>query len=250
MKTSGRTSSQLVYGLHPLEEALNSGVSIEKIWIKKGLMGPLVKQITRQAHDAGIPVNYVPTEKLNRMTTKNHQGVIAAVSPIRYINTDDIIQSALSKGEFPLIVMCDKVTDVRNLGAIARTALGLNVHGIITPRYDTALINEDAIKTSAGALLKIPVSREQNLESAIDFLKLNGITILTSDAKASTYVHQTNLNVPLCIIMGSEDLGVSENLVKKSDFVVKLPMSDHAESYNVSVAAAMILYEVQMQRME
>ena len=243
-----RPAAQLIYGLHPLEEALSSGASIEKIWMKKGLTGPLVKELTKQAHDAGVPVTFVPSEKLNRMTSKNHQGVIAALSPIRYVSTDDIVQYALSKGEFPLIVVCDKVTDVRNVGAIARTALGTGAHGLVTPQYETALITDDAVKASAGALLKLPVSREQSLERCVDFLKLNGIVTVAADAKGKTFSYEQDFNQPVAIVMGSEDEGVSEDVLKKMDAVVKLPMTQNAESYNVSVAAGMLLYEAMRQR--
>lgn len=243
-----RPNAQLVYGLHPLEEAFNAGASIEKIWMKKGLTGPLVKQLTQRAHDAGVPVTFVPSEKLNRMTSQNHQGVIAALSPIRYVSTDDIVQAALIKGEFPLIVVCDKVTDVRNVGAIARTALGTGAHGLVTPQYDTALITDDAVKASAGALLKLPVSREQSLERCVDFLKLHGIATVAADAQGTTFSYDFDFNRPVAIVMGSEDEGVSEGVLAKMETVVKLPMTRNAESYNVSVAAGMLLYEAVRQR--
>lgn len=241
--------SQFIYGIHPVEEALAGSIAIERIFIQKGIQKEGVMQILKHAQQLEVPVQFVPFEKLNRMR-RNHQGIAAVVSPVQFYKTDDILTQAYSKGQDPLLLIADRITDVRNFGAITRTALCCGVHGIIIPQTETAALNADAVKSSAGALNHIPICREKNLVQLIRQLKLQGIQVIASDMKGSKYVYEADLNVPSAIIMGSEDEGIATELLRLSDEIVRIPMAGHFESLNVSVATGMILYEVMRQRMQ
>ncbi|MBK9730094.1 MAG: 23S rRNA (guanosine(2251)-2'-O)-methyltransferase RlmB [Chitinophagaceae bacterium] len=240
--------SQFIYGLHPVEEALLAGTTIERIFIQKGISKEGVTQILRTAQQQEVPVLFVPIEKLNRMH-RNHQGVAAVVSPVQFFKIDDILAQAYSKGELPLLIIADRITDVRNFGAIARTALCSGVHALIIPQTETAALNSDAVKASAGALNKIPVCREKNLLQLLKQLKLNGIQIVASEMSGAKFIFEADLKVPTAIIMGSEGEGIAPELLRIADEIVKIPMTGKFESLNVSVAAGMILYEVMKQRM-
>lgn len=241
--------SQFIYGLHPVEEALLAGTTIERIFIQKGMHKEGATQILRAAQQQEIPVLFVPIEKLNRLH-RNHQGVAAVVSPVQFYKTDDILAQAYSKGEDPLLIIADRITDVRNFGAIARTALCSGVHALIIPQTETAALNAEAVKASAGALNKIPVCREKNLVQLVKQLKLNGIQVIVSEMNGAKFIFEADLKVPTAIIMGSEGEGVAPELLRIADEIVKIPMMGKFESLNVSVAAGMILYEVMKQRMK
>lgn len=241
--------NQFIYGIHPVEEALSAGTTIERIFIQKGIHKEGVMQIVRLAQQQEIPVLFVPIEKLNRLH-RNHQGIAAVVSPVQFFKTDDILAQAYSKGEDPLLMIADRITDVRNFGAIARTALCSGVHAIIIPQTETAALNAEAVKASAGALNKIAVCREKNLLQLIRQLKLNGIQVIAADMQGTKYVFEADLKIPTAIIMGSEGEGIAPDLLRLADEIVKIPMKGKFESLNVSVAAGMILYEVMKQRME
>jgi 23S rRNA (guanosine2251-2'-O)-methyltransferase len=240
---------QNIIGRNPVVEALQAGKDFEKILISKTANGDVIKQIIQLARDRDIFCQFVPDIKIESFSRGNHQGVIGIISLIQYFELQDIVNLAYDKGEDPLILVLDSLTDVRNFGAIARTALGLNVHGIVIPKKGSVSIQEDAIKVSAGALLKIPVCRTDNLANAVKDLKNNGLKVIGLDGQAKELIHQTDLKEPLVIILGSEGEGISAPVKKLLDRTVRLPMNTELESYNVSVANAMALYEVWKQRL-
>jgi 23S rRNA (guanosine2251-2'-O)-methyltransferase len=228
---------------------LKSANEVEKVLISKSASGEVIKEILDLCKNREIYYQYVPEVKINSLTRANHQGVVAITALIQYYQVQDIIDYVFEKGEEPLLLILENVTDVRNLGALARTALGLGVHAIIFPKKESAAINDVAIKISAGALLKIPVCRVENLAATIKDIKNNGIKIIGLDGTASQFIHESNLSGPLAIIAGSEDDGITNPTIRLVDELVKLPMNTELESYNVSVATAMALYEVNRQKL-
>ena len=196
----------------------------------------------------GIQYSKVPVEKLNSITRKNHQGIIGFVSPISYGSLDHVISSAYAAGDSPLILVLDRITDVRNFGAICRSAECAGVHAIVVPSRGSAQINSDAMKTSAGALNYIPVCRENNLETTIRFLQDNGLTVVACTEKTTTPIYDLDLNMPLAIILGSEEDGILPQLIKKADVIGRIPMRGKISSLNVSVAAGILIYEAVRQR--
>ncbi len=245
MKNDNR---EVVFGLRPVMEALQSEKEIERIYIQRESGSSVVGELLSLAAELHVPVIKVPVEKLNNITRKNHQGVICFISPISYGSLDNVISETFQKGKMPLILILDRITDVRNFGAISRTAECLGAHGIVIPSRGAAEINSDAVKTSAGALNYIPVIREDNLKNTIDFLKESGLSIVSCTEKADKFVYQADLNRPLAIIMGSEENGISPEYLKKSDERVKIPQYGKIDSLNVSVAAGIVLSEVIRQR--
>jgi 23S rRNA (guanosine2251-2'-O)-methyltransferase len=238
----------LIYGLHPVIEAINSGKDIDKVLIKKGIRGEISSELINKLKDFQIPFQFVPLEKLNRVTRKNHQGVLAFISPIPFRDISEVIQNLFEEGKDPFILMLDRITDVRNFGAIARTAECMGVDAILVPAKESAQINEDALKTSAGALNKISVCRSFDLATTMDYLRFSGLRSIYTHQEAEKYLYEVDLKGPLVIIMGSEEKGVSGQLIKLSDEGVNIPMAGTIESLNVSVAAGMILYEALKQR--
>ncbi len=240
---------QIVAGRNPVIELLKSSNEVEKVLISKSASGEVIKEILDLCRNREIYYQYVPEVKINSLTRANHQGVVAITALIQYYQVQDIIDYVFEKGEEPLLLILENVTDVRNLGALARTALGLGVHAIIFPKKESAAINDVAMKISAGALLKIPVCRVENLASTIKDIKNNGIKVIGLDGTASLFIHEANLSGPLAIIAGSEDEGITNPTIRLVDELVKLPMNAELESYNVSVATAMALYEVNRQKL-
>ncbi len=238
----------LIYGLHSIIEAIRAGKSIEKILIKKQFNSNLLGQLTQLAKEHNIPVQFVPVNKLNKITKKNHQGAIAFVSPVSFWDLDEVVTRTFEQGRMPLLVMLDRVTDVRNFGAIVRTADSAGVSGIIVPLKNTAQISGDAMKTSAGALNYVPIIREPSLVDAVVKLKDYGFQIVAASEKADKYYFSVDFTLPTLIIMGAEDVGISPKLLKKSDQVVKIPMLGNVGSLNVSVAAGILIYEAVKQR--
>ena len=239
---------QLVAGRNPVLELLNSDKEVEKVLLSKNANGDVVKQIIQTCRDKEVYYQFVPEVKINSLSRANHQGVLAFTSLIEYQEVQKIIDFIFAKGEDPLLLILENVTDVRNLGALARTALGLGVHAIIFPKKESAAVNDVAVKISAGALLKIPVCRVDNILATIKDIKNNGIRVIGLDGTADKFVHESNLLGPLALIAGSEDEGISNPVVRLIDELVKLPMKADLESYNVSVATAMALYEVNRQK--
>ena len=238
----------MVFGIRAIIETIESGKEIDKLMLQKGLSNDLMKQLVGVARTYGIPINNVPIEKLNRLTKKNHQGAIAFVSAIHYAALDHVISAAYEKGQEPLILILDRITDVRNFGAIARSAECAGVHGIVVPSRGGAAINADAMKTSAGALNYIPVSREDNLKQAIQFLKDSGITIIGCTEKTDDLLYDIDMKRPVAIIMGSEEDGISAEYLKLCDHKMKIPMAGQIDSLNVSVSSALAVYEAVRQR--
>jgi 23S rRNA (guanosine2251-2'-O)-methyltransferase len=240
--------SQFIFGLRPVIEAVKSGKEIEKVLIQDRLAGAIAAELKELLKEHGVLFQYVPVEKLNRLTRQNHQGVIAFISSISYQPVESIVPMIFERGETPLLLILDRVTDVRNFGAIARTAECAGVHCIIIPSRGAAQINADAIKTSAGALNSIPVCREHNLKFVIEYLQQSGIQVIACTEKTDQYYYTIDLTVPTAIIMGSEENGISGEYLKKADAKARLPLNGRIESLNVSVASGIILYEALRQR--
>ena len=240
--------SSLIIGRQPLIEAIQSGRAIDKILFQKNISGESIGQIRHLAKENNIPIQQVPTEKLQSLTRANHQGVIAFAAIVSYLNLQQVIDHVVSKGETPLFIMLDGVTDVRNIGGIARTAVCCGSQAIIIPDKGVGALNEEAMKSSAGALEKINVCRVNSLMKAVDELHLNGIKVFASEMTAEKGLHELSLTEPCCVVMGSEDKGVFAPLMKICDEKFKIPMVGEFESLNVSVATGMILYEAMRQR--
>lgn len=239
---------QMIYGIRPVMEALHAGKEIEKIFITRGARGDLMQELKQLMRDRKIIYTEVPVEKLNRFTRKNHQDVVCFISSVTYQSIEDIIPAVFEKGETPLILILDRITDVRNFGAIARTAECAGVHAIVIPVKGAAQINADAVKTSAGALNSIPVCREINLRNTISFLKESGLQIIAATEKTSELHYNADYSTPCTIIMGSEEDGISSDLLKLADKKIKIPLLGTIESLNVSVACGVVLFEALRQR--
>lgn len=238
----------LIVGRQPVLEALTEGRQLDKIFFQQQVSGDSIGRIRELARQAGVPIQQVPVEKLNRMTRTNHQGVIAMAALLPYSDLQEVIDQTLSNGQVPLFLMLDGITDVRNIGAMARTALCCGAQGMIIPDKGVGALNEEAIKASAGALGRIHICRVNSLMKAVDLLHLNGIRVLATEMTARVDIAEADLQLPVCFVMGSEDKGVYPALLKICDEQVKIPMMGEFESLNVSVAAGMILYETMMQR--
>ena len=237
-----------IFGLRPIIEAIQAGKEIDTLFIQKGLKNELFQELWQLVRAHKVNYKHVPVEKLNRLTRKNHQGVFAFISPINFHKTDNVIQDVFEKGENPLFLILDRVTDVRNFGAIVRTAECSGVQAVIVPEKGSAAINGDALKTSAGALHNIPICREFNLKATIEYLKNCGLQIVGCTEKTDDMIYQPDFSVPTAIIMGSEEDGISPEYLKLCDHKAKIPMNGTIDSLNVSVSAGVILYEAVRQR--
>jgi len=239
---------QMIFGIRPVLEALEAGKEVDKILLQKGLKGDLFHEVLNLSRQLDIPIQTVPIDRLNRVTRKNHQGVVAFLSQISYHNLEQLMPTVYESGKIPLVLILDHITDVRNFGAIARTAECTGVDAIVIPSRGAAAINEDAMKTSAGALNVVPVCRAEKLQDAIKYLKASGLKVVAATEKGSMDYDTDDLNVPLCIVMGAEDTGISVELMKLSDSLVKIPQHGKIGSLNVSVAAGVLLFEALRQR--
>ena len=237
-------TEDLTFGIRSVIEAIKQGKTINKILLQKGLTGELIKELLVLVHKENIVVQKVPVQKLNHMVKKNHQGVIAMISPVTYHQIDWLVQQVYEKGEDPFILILDRVKDVRNFGAIARTAECFGVHAIVIPSKDSALITNDAVKTSAGALFKIPVCKVTSLNAAVDFLKGCGLKIFSCTEKSDTLINKVETSGPKALMMGSEEDGVDSNLIKASDVNFKIPMTGSIASLNVSVACGIAIHKL------
>ena len=242
-------SLPLLIGRKPVQEALEQGTTIEKIFVLRSATGPEINSIKQLARDHNVPISQVPVEKLNGLTKAQHQGVVAWTSLLLYTDLQNAISHVVEQGQTPLFILLDGVTDVRNVGAIARTALCCGAQGLILPTSSSASLTEEAIKTSAGALRKIMLCRIPSVQQAIDVLRLNGIQVLGTQMQGSIPVYESDLTIPSCIVMGAEDTGISKDVIKRADVLIKIPMATNFDSLNVSVAAGMILYEGLRQRL-
>jgi 23S rRNA (guanosine2251-2'-O)-methyltransferase len=241
--------SQLIIGRQPLIETIRSGRAVDKILLQRNTAGDAVDEIRALAREHHIPVQVVPVEKLGTLTKANHQGVVAFAGLVQYLDLQQVIDHTVASGLASLFVMLDGITDVRNIGAIARTALCCGAQALIIPDKGVGALNEEAMKSSAGALEHIQVCRVPSLLKAIDTLHLNGIKVFTSEMRAERKVYELPLDEPCCVIMGSEDKGVLTYLSKAADAHFSIPMTGVFDSLNVSVAAGIILYEAMKKRM-
>lgn len=243
-----RESNQMIFGIRAVIEAIRSDKEIEALYVQRGLGGSLLSELKTLLNEYGISAQQVPVEKLNRLTLKNHQGVVAFISPIVYQKIEHIIPAVYEKGEVPLILVLDSITDVRNMGAIARTAECGGVHAIVIPSKGSAQINPDAVKTSAGALYKIPVCRHDNFLQTVKFLQESGLQLVCCTEKTNDDIYKPDYTVPTAIVMGSEDEGIRNEIIRIADHLAKIPMFGEIESLNVSVSTGVIVYEAIRQR--
>lgn len=240
--------NNMFFGIHPVQELCRAGKDIEKIFVQSGLKSPQLAEIMAYAKAHNVPVQHVPVEKLNRLTRKNHQGIVAFTCQISYQLLEEVVSMAYDEGKMPFIVILDRVTDVRNFGAIARTCYAAGVDAIVVPSRGAALINGDAMKTSAGALSLINVCRVDNIKDAIDYLKSCGLKVLAFSEKGRHSIWRYDMSGPLAVIMGSEEDGISEAYLKRADEHLIIPMVGYIDSLNVSVATGIVCFEVVHQR--
>ncbi len=240
--------NNIVFGIRAISEAILAGKNFDKIFIKQGGKSPLVTELLQMAREKEITLKMVPQEKLDGITRKNHQGAIGFIAPVVYQNYEEIITGCFENGVDPLILVLDEITDVRNFGAIARTALCMGVHAILIPSNGSVTVTPDAIKTSAGALMSLPVCKEKSLPIAIEKMKEYGLKVIGCTEKGNDVVGQLDLSGPLALVMGSEEKGLSPLMLRLSDKLAMIPISGPVKSLNVSVAAGMVLYEIGKQR--
>ena len=237
-----------IFGLRAVIEAINSGDTIDKVFLQKGLRGELFSELESLLHKKTINSSYVPVEKLNRLTKNNHQGVVAQISPIEFHDLDNLVLNTIESGETPLFLLLDQISDVRNFGAIIRTAECTGVHGIIIQKKGGAPVNGDTIKTSAGAVFKIPICKVDHIKDAMFHLQASGIKVIAATEKTNNTIYDVTFTEPCAIIMGSEGRGINPSILKLVDDKAKLPLLGEIESLNVSVACGVFLYEVVRQR--
>ncbi len=239
----------LVFGIRAIIEAITAGKTVDKLFIQKGLQGALAKELISLVKENDINYTYVPVEKLNRLTRKNHQGAVAYISPIDFYDLENLVLQVIESGETPLFLILDQLSDVRNFGAIIRTAECTGVHGIIIQKKGGAPVNADTIKTSAGAVFKIPICKVDHIKDAMFYLQGSGIQLVAATEKAADTIYNIDMTIPTAIIMGSEDKGISHSVLKLVDQQAKLPVYGTTGSLNVSVACGVFLYEIIRQRM-
>lgn len=242
--------SALIIGRQPLVEALETGRPVDKILMQKNISGDAITNIRQLAREKNVPVQIVPQEKLYSLTRANHQGIIAFAALVQYMDLQQVIDHVVSNGDVPLFIMLDGVTDVRNIGAIARSAHCCGAQALVIPDKGVGALNEEAMKSSAGALEHIHVCRVNSLLKAVDTLHLNGIQVFTSEMRADKKVYELQLQEPCCVIMGDEGKGVQPYLAKAADAFFTIPMAHKFDSFNVSVATGIVLYEAMKKRIE
>ena len=244
----GEHDKDFIFGTRAVLEAIHAARDIDKILVQKDANNDLIKELLKESKQAGIPVVRVPEGKLNRITRKNHQGVIAHLSSISYASLDNVIDNCYAVGKSPLLLVLDQVTDVRNFGAIARTAECAGVDAIVIPEKGSAQINAEAVKTSAGALNFIPVARVKNLFFACRDLQKMGLSLVAITEKSEKEMYEADFSAPAALILGSEESGISPEILQIADDKVKIPMSGNIDSLNVSVSAGVAIYEAIRQR--
>lgn len=240
--------NDLVYGVHPVLEALKSDKQVDKVYLARASKDPLITEIINTCRNLLIPYLFVPPEKLSRLTRKNHQGVVAFVSPVGYYSLEQILPGLFEQGTDPFLLILDRITDVRNFGAIARTAEAAGVHAIVIPSRGSVSIGSDALKTSAGALMRVKVCREPNLKNSLDYLKLSGLTIISVTEKSTDILYDVVISGPVALILGSEEDGISGEYLRKSDHRLAIPMQGSLASLNVGIAAGIAMFEVVRQK--
>jgi 23S rRNA (guanosine2251-2'-O)-methyltransferase len=240
--------TDFIFGLRPIIEAIKAGKQIDRLLVKQGLQGPLYQELMAEVKSNGINYQIVPAERLDLVTRKTHQGVLAWLALIEFQHISNILPEIFEKGEDPLIIALDGVSDVRNFGAIVRSAECLGAHAIVIPEKGSARITADAVKTSAGALHTFPVCREKSIVRSVEYLKESGLKVICAEEESGETISSADLKGPIVIIMGAEDKGISRELLSIADRKVKIPMSGKINSLNVSVASGILLYEVVRQR--
>lgn len=241
--------SDIIFGIYPILEAVKSDQEIDKIYIQKGIENSKIDEILRLLKDKNTSVGEVPVEKLNRLTKGNHQGIVAITSPIEFVTIEDVTEKALAANEAPLFIILDQISDVRNFGAILRTAECTGVDAVIIQKKGGAPVSGDAVKTSAGAIFNIPICKVDHIKDAIFYLKASGITTVAATEKSNTTIYDVDLKRPIAIIMGSEGKGVSKSVLSIVDEKAALPLLGEINSLNVSVACGAVLYEIVRQRL-
>ncbi len=237
-----------IFGIYPIKEALASQVVFDKVYIQKGIESDKIEMLIKDLEKANVPVNIVPFEKLNRLTKGNHQGIVALTSPVAFQSLETAVERALERDKKPLFLVLDQITDVRNFGAILRTAECTGVDAVIIQKSGGAPVSGDTVKTSAGAIFKIPICKVEHIKDAIFYLQGSGITTIAATEKTKTEIYSVDLNKPLAIIMGSEGKGVSKSVLGLVDEKASLPLLGEINSLNVSVACGAFLYEATRQR--
>lgn len=238
-----------IYGRNPVREAILRGINIEKIYLLNTIRGEFEVEIRNKCIDNNIPLSKVPDEKLSNLSkTRDHQGIVAAISPVRFTTIEKLLPELLSEGITPLFLVLENITDVRNMGAIARSAKVFGAHALVVQAKGSAAINSEMIKASAGAILNIPVCRENSLLVALETLQQNDMAVYATDLSATKTIAEVDLKSPTAIVLGSEDKGVSKKTLMVCDEAIKIPQAAAFDSLNVSVAAGIILYEVMLQR--
>ncbi len=240
--------SEVIYGTRAVIEAVESDQEVDRVLVQKGLRNELTQELLDATRKLSVPVSFVPPEKLNRVTRKNHQGTIAFLSSVTYASLDHIINQCYAEAKDPFLILLDRITDVRNFGAIARSAECLGTHALVVPTQGNARIGGDAMKTSAGALNYLPVCRVARLKETVRFLKDSGIRVIACTEKTGQLLPQADLKGPIAMLLGSEEDGIADELLQLADELVKIPMQGNVASLNVSVAAAVSMYEVVRQR--
>lgn len=238
-----------IFGTRAVLEAIHNGETIDKIYIQKGLSGQLFQELQQKTKSGDYNISYVPVEKLNKLVKGNHQGVVAKISPIAFSDLESVVEKALSKDTAPLFLLLDQIDDVRNFGAIIRTAECCGVDGIIIPKKGGAPVTADTVKTSAGAIFKIPLIKVDHIKDAIYYMQASGIKVVAATEKTDTLLYTADLAQPVALIMGNEGKGISDSVLKLADEKAKLPMLGTIGSLNVSVACGAFLYEVVRQRL-
>lgn len=241
---------ELICGTHPVAEAIEGGVQIMKLMVRRGLRSENISKILKVSREANIPVQEVPIEKLNRLAGNNHQGIVALISAVEFQPLEEIIPVIYERGETPFILMLDGITDVRNLGAVARSAECCGVHAMVIPEKGAAMPGKDAVKASAGALLRLPVCRVKKMLHCLDFLQKSGVQTVALTEKAEADISGCQLANPTALLMGSEGRGISPELLRKADRLAAIPMKGKIASLNISVAAGIAMYETLRQRRE
>ena len=237
-----------IFGLRPVMEAVAAGKTIDKIFLQNGLQGQNFAELKTELSKHKIRPNYVPVEKLNRFTRKNHQGVVAFISEVPFHSIESIIPELFEAGKNPFLLILDRLTDVRNFGAICRTAECVGVDAIILPEKGNSPINSDAIKTSAGAIYNLKICKEKNLANTVDFLQKSGIKVFAATEKAEKLAYEVSMKEPCAIVMGNEETGISKEVLHRAQEKIKLPIIGKTQSLNVSVACGALLYEATRQR--
>ena len=240
--------NNMIFGVRAVIEAIEAGNTIDKIFIKHDTTGELSRELLTLAKERAIPVQRVPLEKLNRLTRKNHQGVVAFVSPVPYYDIEEVVTRLFEEGKVPFIIMLDGITDTRNFGAIARTADCAGAHAIVIPEKGSVSVTPEAIKTSAGALFHIPVCRCRNMLDTVRLMQASGVKVTGASEKASHSYTDSDMTGPLMIVMGAEDTGISQQVLRQCDDLVSIPMAGNISSLNVSVASGVMMYEAVRQR--